>query len=111
MIVDIVDPRSVRSALDLATQAPSIHNSQPWHRLLGQCALHLHADSRRWLRATDSSGRGLIVSCGAALHHLRVAVTATGIRRQRTGCRTRTGSITWRPSSSESAVQPRPTSA
>lgn len=80
MIVDRVDQRSVRSALELATRAPSIHNSQPWRWLLGPRSIHLYADLRRWLPVTDADGRDLAVSCGAALHHLTVALAATGLR-------------------------------
>ncbi|MBW0115092.1 Acg family FMN-binding oxidoreductase [Pseudonocardia abyssalis] len=80
MIVEHVDHRSVRSALELATRAPSIHNSQPWRWLLGPRSIHLYADLRRWLPVTDADGRDLAVSCGAALHHLTVALAATGLR-------------------------------
>ncbi|WP_300007551.1 NAD(P)H nitroreductase [Pseudonocardia sp.] len=75
-----MDQRSVRSALELATRAPSIHNSQPWRWLLGLRSIHLFADLRRWLPVTDADGRDLAVSCGAALHHLTVALAATGLR-------------------------------
>ena len=80
MIVDHVDHRSVRSALELATRAPSIHNSQPWRWMLGPRSIHLYADLRRWIPVTDADGRDLAVSCGAALHHLTVALAATGVR-------------------------------
>ncbi|MHA6783107.1 Acg family FMN-binding oxidoreductase [Pseudonocardia saturnea] len=80
MIVEHVDHRSVRSALELATRAPSIHNSQPWRWLLGPRSIHLYADLRRWLPVTDTDGRDLALSCGAALHHLTVALAATGLR-------------------------------
>jgi len=79
MIVGHVDQRTVRSALELASRAPSVHNSQPWRWRLGPTSIHLYADLRRWLPATDAEGRDLIVSCGAVLHHLRVALGAAGI--------------------------------
>lgn len=79
MIVDRVDHRSVRTALELATRAPSIHNSQPWRWLLGPRSVHLYADLRRWLPVTDTDGRDLALSCGAALHHLTVALAAAGL--------------------------------
>jgi nitroreductase len=79
VIVDIVDRRSVRSALELACRAPSIHNSQPWRWRLSGRSVHLYADLSRWLPATDADGRDLVVSCGAALHHLGIALAATGI--------------------------------
>jgi hypothetical protein len=42
--------------------------------------VHLDADLQRWLPATDADGRDLALSCGAALHHLRVALAAAGVR-------------------------------
>jgi nitroreductase len=80
MIIDHVDQRTVRSALALACRAPSVHNSQPWRFVLGPSTVHLYADLRRWLPATDADGRDLVVSCGVVLHHLRVALTAAGFR-------------------------------
>jgi nitroreductase len=76
---DHIDRRTVRSAITLAAAAPSIHNSQPWRWAIGPRSVHLYADLRRWLPATDHHGRDMIVSCGAALHHLRVALAASGL--------------------------------
>lgn len=80
MIIDRIDPRSVRSAIELASHAPSVHNTQPWHWTIGRHVVHLNADRQRQLPATDADGRDLTVSCGAALHHVRVALAAAGIR-------------------------------
>jgi len=74
-----IDHRTVRSALALAAAAPSVHNSQPWRWLVGPHTVHLYADLSRWLPATDAVGRDMIVSCGAALHHMRVALAAAGL--------------------------------
>ena len=79
MLIDQVDHRTMRSAIELASHAPSVHNSQPWHWTLGRHVVHLNADLHRWLPATDADGRDLTVSCGAALHHLRVALRAAGV--------------------------------
>jgi nitroreductase len=79
MIIEDIDERSVRSALELAMRAPSMHNSQPWTYQYDDRAVHLFADLSRWLPVTDVVSRDLVVSCGAALHHLRVALAATGI--------------------------------
>jgi nitroreductase len=79
MIVDHVDHRTVRSALELAIRAPSVHNSQPWRFVQGRTSVHLYADLQRWLPATDADGRDLVVSCGIVLHHLRVALAAAGL--------------------------------
>lgn len=62
----------------LALLAPSVHNTQPWRWLVGQDVLELHADERWRLRLTDPDGRLLILSCGTALHHVRVALRAMG---------------------------------
>jgi hypothetical protein len=40
--------------------------------------VHLWADPRRMLPATDRAGRELTLSCGAVLDHLRVAMAAAG---------------------------------
>ncbi|MGW5055655.1 Acg family FMN-binding oxidoreductase [Actinokineospora sp. NPDC004072] len=66
------------SVIALANRAPSVHNTQPWRWLVGTRSLHLMADRARWLPATDPHGRDLVISCGAALHHLRVALAARG---------------------------------
>ena len=41
-------------------------------------ALHLFAGRKRLVPATDRSGREMILSCGAVLDHLRVAIAAAG---------------------------------
>ena len=80
MIIDRVDREIVRGAVALATRAPSIHNSQPWRWQISGQTVHLYADTSRWLPATDADGRDLVISCGAALHHLRAALAAAGVR-------------------------------
>jgi nitroreductase len=74
----VPDHETVRSVIALALHAPSIHNSQPWRWVAGDSSVHLFADAGRQLPATDPDGRDLMVSCGAALHHLRVAFAAVG---------------------------------
>lgn len=77
-------PASADPGLALATaalvalHAPSIHNTQPWHWRVGVDSLELFADERWRLRVADPDGRLLILSCGAALHHVRVALRAMG---------------------------------
>jgi nitroreductase len=72
------DPATLRSALALAMRAPSVHNTQPWLWRVGDKTVHLYADTSRHLPYTDPDQRDLIVSCGAALHHLRIAARACG---------------------------------
>ncbi len=78
-ILDTVDRQTVRAAVELGSHAPSVHNSQPWRWHLTGNTLTLQADLRRWLPATDADGRDLVVSCGAALHHTRIALAAAGV--------------------------------
>jgi nitroreductase len=72
------DEDTVRAAVALAVRAPSVHNSQPWRWRVAESSLHLYADWTRHLDATDPDGLDLIISCGATLHHLRVALAALG---------------------------------
>ncbi|WP_068269405.1 Acg family FMN-binding oxidoreductase [Aldersonia kunmingensis] len=74
----VPDNGSVRAALALAVRAPSIHNSQPWRWRIGERTVHLFADPSRNLRCADPDSRELVISCGAALHHFRVAMAALG---------------------------------
>lgn len=69
--------REIEDAIQLACRAPSFHNSQPWKWVLESATLKLFLDTD-WLVATDSSGRQAMLSCGAALDHLRVAMAAAG---------------------------------
>jgi hypothetical protein len=56
--------------------APSIHNTQPWRWRVSGPTLELWAVRDRQLAVVDPEGRMLAVSCGAALHHPRVALAA-----------------------------------
>ncbi len=78
MLIDRIDRTTVTAAIDLANRAPSVHNSQPWRWRIGPSSIHLFADRSRALPAIDPEGRDLSLSCGAALHHLQVALLATG---------------------------------
>ncbi|MGQ4600784.1 Acg family FMN-binding oxidoreductase [Nocardia sp. R6R-6] len=69
---------TLRIALAAAVRAPSVHNTQPWLWRVGDSTVDLYADESRWLPHTDPDGRDLLLSCGAALHHLRVAVRGFG---------------------------------
>ena len=60
-----------------AARAPSVHNTQPWRFRVGEHAIELHADVHRKLRV-DPLGRELLISCGAALFGLRLAVRSLG---------------------------------
>jgi hypothetical protein len=62
----------------MAARAPSLHNTQPWRFDIDGTAIELRADRGRWLPRTDPAGRELLVSCGAALFGLRLAVRGIG---------------------------------
>jgi nitroreductase len=72
------DEADLWAALGRAIRAPSIHNSQPWRWRIGARAVDLYADPTRRLPRTDPQGRDQVVSCGAALHHLLVALADHG---------------------------------
>lgn len=72
------DVHVLQRAVLLACRAPSVHNSQPWRWVAEDGALRLFVDRHRAIPATDVSGREVILSCGAVLNHLCVAMTAAG---------------------------------
>lgn len=72
------DMTTCRDAVEMAVRAPSVHNSQPWRWRIHRDRIDLYADTRRQLIATDPLARAMIVSCGAALHHLEVAFAVLG---------------------------------
>jgi hypothetical protein len=67
---------AVKKAVLLACRAPSVHNSQPWRWVAENDVVHLFIDRRQRVPATDHSGRQAMISCGAALDHLRIAAAA-----------------------------------
>lgn len=69
---------ALNQAAATAGYAPSIHNTQPWRWRMLPDRLQLYADRSRQLAATDPDGRLLTLSCGAALHHARLALAAAG---------------------------------
>jgi hypothetical protein len=73
-----VPKRTLRRIVELATQAPSVHNTQPWRWRGGPHTLELYADRARELPVSDPDGRNLVISCGVALHHAQVAADALG---------------------------------
>ena len=68
----------VRRLVLLACQAPSVYNTQPWAWRLRPDGMDLYADHQRRLPVADPTGRELVLSCGAALHHAQVAARALG---------------------------------
>lgn len=78
MVSSALDPQVIANAIELACRAPSVHNSQPWHWVVEGPSLKLFLEAHRVPHATDLSGREAVISCGAVLDHLRVAVAAAG---------------------------------
>ncbi|GID26799.1 Acg family FMN-binding oxidoreductase [Paractinoplanes brasiliensis] len=80
----MVDDTDTRPALILAAEAarfaPSIHNTQPWRWTVHSDRMELRPMAGRQLQVQDPEGKMLLLSCGAALHHARVALDADGWR-------------------------------
>jgi len=70
---------SVDGMLAMAARAPSIFNTQPWLFRVTRYKIELYPDPSRRLRS-DPSGREMLISCGAALYGLRLAVRTLGYR-------------------------------
>ncbi|BCJ48928.1 NAD(P)H nitroreductase [Actinoplanes sp. NBRC 14428] len=69
---------ALAAAARTSLHAPSVFNTQPWRWRIAGDTMTLRADRSRALAATDPDGRLLLLSCGAALHHARVALAAAG---------------------------------
>ena len=76
-LVRRIPARTVTAMLAAAARAPSVHNTQPWRFAVGTHAIDLWADPARKLRH-DVAGREMLISCGAALFGLRLAVRELG---------------------------------
>ena len=65
---------------DAAVRAPSVHNTQPWVLELpdGERVVELYERVDRALPRHDPLGRDRLISCGAALEHVRIAVRMLG---------------------------------
>lgn len=64
--------------LEYACRAPSVHNTQPWRWRIRGNRVELFADFKRQLVYADPARRDLLISCGAALHHLQTAASGFG---------------------------------
>lgn len=78
----MINPAVARRLVELACLAPSVHNTQPWSWHVAAGRIDLYADRTRQLVTEDPLGRNLVISCGAALDHLRVAAAAFGLEAQ-----------------------------
>jgi nitroreductase len=73
-----LDDTLLRLAARYAVLAPSSHNSQPWRFHVRDGSLTLLGDRSRALPVVDPHDRALVISCGAALEHLRLALRRFG---------------------------------
>jgi hypothetical protein len=71
--------QQLRFALQYAVLAPSNHNTQPWRFIVDGDTVQVCADRMRALPVVDPFDRELLISCGAALFNLRVALCRLGL--------------------------------
>lgn len=65
-----------------AILAPSLLNTQPWKFVVENDTVRLYADRKRGLAMMDPDDRELLLSCGASLFFLRLAVRYFGFSEQ-----------------------------
>lgn len=71
---DALSDLALEECVRAAIAAPSIHNSQPWRFRIRAGGIDVIADWERRLEIIDPSGRELLISIGAAVFNLRVAM-------------------------------------
>ncbi len=69
---------AAEAVVEVASRAPSIHNTQPWLWAFSADGLDLRADRSRQLAVADPDGHSLRISCGAALALTEYALRAAG---------------------------------
>ena len=79
-VASLLPAGDLTACVEAAAAAPSIYNSQPWLFRVWQGAVEVFPDRRRVLDVIDPGGRELLISIGAALMNLRVAMLALGRR-------------------------------
>ncbi len=65
-------------AVSFAVLAPSSHNTQPWTFNVRWDGLEIVLDRSRVLPIKDPAAREMIISCGAALQNIRIALRSWG---------------------------------
>jgi nitroreductase len=66
------------ACVQAAIAAPSVHNSQPWRFRIRDGGIDVLADWNRRLEVIDPCGRELLISVGAAVFNLRLAMRRQG---------------------------------
>jgi hypothetical protein len=61
-----------------AVWAPSVHNTQPWRFTSDGQQISLYADADHGLPVADPDGREMMISSGAALFNVRLALRTLG---------------------------------
>ena len=72
-------PDDANLLLRAAAAAPSVHNTQPWLFAPTVDGIDLYADPAHRLRHADPDGRSMLVSLGAAVLDVRVALAHLGL--------------------------------
>jgi hypothetical protein len=70
--------RSTEHVVVSATMGPTIHDVHAWRFSVLPGLIEVQADPARFRPLVDPAGRGLRLSCGAALLNLRLAATQVG---------------------------------
>lgn len=77
-----ISEETLKSMIEDAVWAPSVHNTQPWwfgtRDRADDPMISLHADVERRLDVADPQGREMLISCGAALFTLRLSMMYRG---------------------------------
>ena len=72
-------PITIEEFRRAAGMAPSILNTRPWSlRFVADDRIEMRADWERSLKVVDPRHRELVISCGAALFNVRMAIRVTG---------------------------------
>jgi hypothetical protein len=74
----LIADETARYIVTEAIWAPSVHNTQPWWFSTEGQRVTLYADAGRQLAVADPDGREMMISCGAALFTLRLALRSLG---------------------------------
>jgi hypothetical protein len=78
MSEQMTDEEIVTRVVARSVWAPSVHNTQPWWFTADGPRLCLYADPGRRLAVADPDGREMMISCGAALFTIRLALRSLG---------------------------------